>query len=434
MAQEYLTMNKGVTLKKLDPENYLLYDLTTKQHLIGNEQFFELVLKCDGTRTIDNIIRETLDQRTASEEAVSSKANEIISRLISDGILNKTDRSLMQKIRIIDRLVSPPLNTVYWEVTNVCNFSCIHCYNNGTNKVTAQSPYETIDELEKSGVMDVLITGGEPFMVKSLPAILSYIKKSGLDFGLFTNGSLIDEEIMWLLKELNPKFMAVSFDSYRQEVFEMIRGPHYHGVLSNLQKMVQMNLPIRVNTVLFKGINDSLHQIEEHLKFIRDIGIKADNISIDEFLPFGAGEGKSFLVDPLETVKKIDLAYQKIFGMPFVVIQDKGDLVLDSYCGLGTTVCYLKADGRVALCPVLSDEGYVAGDLRQQPLLEIWSNSPIFDKLRDKSNLLGNECHSCRNLSLCAGGCKAKSQVFNSTFSSPDKWMCAYFGKNDSAS
>lgn len=30
-----------------------------------------------------------------------------------------------------------------------------------------------------------------------------------------------------------------------------------------------------------------------------------------------------------------------------------------------------------------------------------------------------------------AGGCKAKTKIFNNSFNSPDKWMCAYFGKSE---
>ncbi|MEW6408321.1 MAG: radical SAM protein [Patescibacteria group bacterium] len=433
MKNRILVVNEGTVLKELDRDYFLLYDSTTKQHLIGNGQFAEIVRKCNGTRTIEDLVSEIAQEEKQPVNKIQPPLERTIKKLSDDRIVTSIQNPESRDIRDIKKLSLFPLNTIYWEVTSACNFNCSHCYNTNSGPSNQQqnqlNPYKIIDELADSGVIDILLTGGEPFMRKNLFKMIQYAKSKHMDFAIFTNGSLINAEKAAILKELNPKFLAVSFDSYDENTFEQIRGPHYRKVLKNLKIMIDYELPIRMNVVVFNGLNSSYSHIEDTIRFFKDIGIKDGNVSIDEFLPTGKGKDNlSFPAEPSEIMRNVEKAYERVYSSPFTVIQDKGDLNIDSYCGIGVSVCYLKNNGEVALCPVLSDDEFIAGSLAESSLLNLWNHSDLFKQFRDHS-LTSTECQRCDYLKQCAGGCKAKTKIFNNSFNSPDRWMCAYFGK-----
>ena len=80
--------------------------------------------------------------------------------------------------------------------TTSCNLECVGCWARDYEKNINLS-YDKLDELitdaKKLGVLQIIFTGGEPLMRKK--DILKLAEKHNkLAFGMFTNGTLIDEE------------------------------------------------------------------------------------------------------------------------------------------------------------------------------------------------------------------------------------------------
>jgi radical SAM protein with 4Fe4S-binding SPASM domain len=88
-------------------------------------------------------------------------------------------------------------------------------------------------------------------------------------------------------------------------------------------------------------------------------------------------------------------------------IPSKGHHTLDSLsrgCLAGTGFCFISHVGRVQGCGYLDVE---AGNVREQDFASIWSDSPVFNRLRDLSNLKG-KCGACEYRRQC-GGCRARA-------------------------
>ena len=73
-------------------------------------------------------------------------------------------------------------------------------------------------------------------------------------------------------------------------------------------------------------------------------------------------------------------------------------------CLAGTGVCFLSHEGEVFPCGYLPA---LAGDLRQQSFADIWTNSVVFNALRDDNNLKG-KCGCCEFRHVCMG-CRARA-------------------------
>jgi radical SAM protein with 4Fe4S-binding SPASM domain len=73
-------------------------------------------------------------------------------------------------------------------------------------------------------------------------------------------------------------------------------------------------------------------------------------------------------------------------------------------CLAGTGVCFLSHEGEVFPCGYLPMK---SGDLRTQTFADVWTNSEVFEQLRDTGNLKG-KCGCCEFRNVCMG-CRARA-------------------------
>lgn len=114
-----------------------------------------------------------------------------------------------------------------FHITGRCNLSCKHCYRTegDVETLSAEDVFSVLEQfkelrkkychihsIKKRG--HVNITGGEPFFRKDIKDILRYFgeNKDTLTYGVLSNGSFIDGEIISLLKETEVSFVQLSID------------------------------------------------------------------------------------------------------------------------------------------------------------------------------------------------------------------------------
>jgi radical SAM protein with 4Fe4S-binding SPASM domain len=89
-------------------------------------------------------------------------------------------------------------------------------------------------------------------------------------------------------------------------------------------------------------------------------------------------------------------------------------------CLAGTGVCFISHEGEVFPCGYLPA---IAGDLRKQSFADIWTNSVVFNQLRDDDNLKG-KCGCCEFRHVCMG-CRARAYAATGDFLAEEPF-CVY--------
>lgn len=116
---------------------------------------------------------------------------------------------------------------VQFYVTARCNLTCEQC-----NIIYANSDVRecTLDEIQKiadnfaaMGVAIVLLTGGEPFARKDLPAIIRAFESRGVHVRMQTNGFANEEQIAAVV-EAGGKDISISLDSLHPSIQDQING------------------------------------------------------------------------------------------------------------------------------------------------------------------------------------------------------------------
>lgn len=417
-------------LIKKNFDSYLIYDNQNDRIILGNEDFINLIKDCDGTKSIKELAELYSKQKLYSKEMFILQ----LKKLVKDKIISLSVDPKKTRINFNNVNLEYPLNLGYLEVTKNCNFNCIHCYlgNKSEEKdnLSKNDILQLINNLDSLGVMDVVITGGEPFLNKDLLEILEYIKKKNIGISILTNGSLLNKKIISQLSRLKIKRISISLESHKKNIFGKIRGPeNFDKVISGIKLAINAKLPLEINVVLFDGLNNTKLHLKSFFRYLKKLGLKRKNIDCDIFLPVGCGKNiKKFVLDAKDTMDNLNFAKDAIFGKTKRILKKNPNIIIsNSFCGLGREMVYIASNGDVFLCPGFIQKDWLLGNIKKTTLKEIWENSDKLKYFRQKEYLKDSKCNSCKYLSFCDGGCKARALALTGSLKEKDLWRCAYY-------
>jgi pyruvate-formate lyase-activating enzyme len=145
------------------------------------------------------------------------------------------------------------------EVTRRCPLECLHCYNNlpmgdmdaKRRELTKEEHFRVLDELVEMGCFWILYTGGEIFARKDFLEIYTYAKKKGFLITLFTNGTIINEQIADYLKEWPPFAIEITLYGRTRETYEALTAVpgSYDRCLRGIKLLKEQGLPLKLKTV-----------------------------------------------------------------------------------------------------------------------------------------------------------------------------------------
>ena len=204
---------------------------------------------------------------------------------------------------LLDRL-GRPLETLRVSVTDRCNFRCVYCM----PKEVFGREYAFLDLKEllsleeiarvagvfaQLGVRTVRITGGEPLVRRNVEHLIELLaaievavsaageagdtrpetparvpRAGGLELALTTNGSALAEKAD-ALAAAGLSRVTVSLDSLDDESFRAMNDVDFpvHRVLAGIDAAAAAGLPVKVNAVVKRGVNDTdVVALAEHFR------------------------------------------------------------------------------------------------------------------------------------------------------------------------
>lgn len=195
----------------------------------------------------------------------------------------------LQKKLMKDRF-DRELSYLRLSVVDRCNLSCLYCMPNGGAGFDPWGhllSYEEITTLTRyfaeMGIRKVRITGGEPLVRKEIDVLIKQIGEiPGIqEIALSTNGVLLKENAQ-KLKTAGLHRVNISLDTLRPERFKQIaKMDRLTQVLEGIEAAIAYGFhPIKINTVLMKGINE-----DEILDLVRFAVQKSIEIRFIELMP-----------------------------------------------------------------------------------------------------------------------------------------------------
>jgi GTP 3',8-cyclase len=166
-------------------------------------------------------------------------------------------------------------------VTDRCNLRCTYCMPREVfgpdYAFLPRAELLSFEEIERlarvfvaAGVQKLRITGGEPLLRRDLPELIGRLASiDGVqDIALTTNGLLLPK-LAGPLRVAGLSRVTVSLDALDPEVFGRMNGLGVgpEAVLAGIEAAAGAGLPVKINTVVQRGVNDAfIAQLWQHFR------------------------------------------------------------------------------------------------------------------------------------------------------------------------
>jgi pyruvate formate lyase activating enzyme len=159
-----------------------------------------------------------------------------------------------------------------------CNFFCSFCQNysisqmpRDMNRIMGEeySPREIVDMALSTGCKSIAYTYTEPTIFYELARdTMTEARKSGLLNVFVTNGFMTRE----MLDDCRGLMDAANVDlkAFTEKFYKRHCKARLDGVLDTLKYMKQLGIWLEVTTLLIPTLNDSMDEVRELIRFIRD--------------------------------------------------------------------------------------------------------------------------------------------------------------------
>lgn len=137
------------------------------------------------------------------------------------------------------------INVLHLGLSYKCNMNCTHCYvTRKDDKLGENDYYNIIDTLYEKGLFFLYYTFGEPLCSELFANVSAYASKKNIVQILMTNGTLVNEEIILMLKQNNIKKVCVSLDHIDSEIHDKNRNYKgaYDKSLSSIKQLVEAGI------------------------------------------------------------------------------------------------------------------------------------------------------------------------------------------------
>jgi radical SAM protein len=323
-----------------------------------------------------------------------------------------------------------------WEVTQACDLACVHCRasaqpNRDPLELSTEEGKRLIDQIAALEVPVFVLTGGDPIKRPDLFELIAHARNMGVRVSLTPSATpLLKRDVVFRLKEAGLARMAVSMDGACAETHDAFRGMSgsFARTLDAVRWANEAGLPVQINTTFSRRNIGELEQIValmEQLKITlwsvfflvpTGRGKLNDLLSADEFEQVFArlhalAKTASFDIKTTEAqhYRRYLLqqrAEERRAGMVDLSPEKLPDTIGRAPRGLndGKGFVFISHTGEVFPSGFLP---MTAGNVRLQPLAEIYRESPLFKRLRDAANLEG-KCGACEFNKIC-GGSRARA-------------------------
>lgn len=353
---------------------------------------------------------------------------------------------------------------VIWELTRACQLKCLHCraeaqHLRDPRELSFDEGKALIDQIKEMNNPMLVFTGGDPLMREDVFDIADYAVKKGVRVSMTPSATPnVTKEAIEKAKQVGLSRWAFSLDGPTAEIHDHFRGTagSYDLTIERIKYLHELDIPVQINTVISRY---NIDHLEEMAKVVE--GLECVLWSVFFLVPTGRGQ-TSDMISPVQHEKVFQWLYQLSKRVPFdikttaaqhyrrVVIQQKMKEAkekpqeieyLDALTQQGLTG---SIDGLGRAPKGVNDgNGFVfishigdvypsgllpikVGNVREQPLAEIYRDSPVMQELRNP-DLYKGKCGQCEFRHVC-GGSRSRAYAMTGDYLESEPF-CVYIPK-----
>jgi radical SAM protein with 4Fe4S-binding SPASM domain len=254
-----------------------------------------------------------------------------------------------------------------FELTERCNLSCAQCYINRpaddaaalASELTRDQVFVVLDKLARAGCLWLAFTGGEPMLRPDFAEIYVRAKDLGFLVTVFTNATLVTQEIIELFTRLPPFTVEATVYGRTREVYERVTGVpgSFDRCMQGVQWLAGAGVRLEIKTTVSVLNREELGAIRQLAK---DLGaLFRFEMMINNRLDGGRGADRLAL-EPSE-IATMDLAEPQAREIRLAAAgepRDTGPGAALYTCGAGVRAFSVDSRGRLTPCVMVREPAF----------------------------------------------------------------------------
>jgi SynChlorMet cassette radical SAM/SPASM protein ScmE len=339
------------------------------------------------------------------------------------------------------------------EITNGCNLRCTYCSHfSSAGDVAKDLPLDEwrlfFAELKHCAVMNVTLSGGEPFYRQDLREIIASIVENRMRFSILSNGTLIEPEMASFLAATGRcSHVQVSIDGATESTHDSFRGKgNFVRALNGIRTLQKYHVPVAVRVTVHRKNVRELDAVAHLL--LEEIGLSSFSTNAASYM----GLSRINAAQTQLTVAERSLAMETLLRLtdqyPNRISASAGPLAdvtiwtemkdasragrprmegrgFLTGCGGPFKNIAVRADGAYVPCSQLGH--IVLGRINHDDLCDIWQNHPVLWEFRNRRFIPLSSfdfCKGCPYIDYCTGNCPALAYNLTGKVNHPSPDAC----------
>jgi len=313
-----------------------------------------------------------------------------------------------------------------FELTSRCNLSCRICYVRHAaadmvqvaRELPASAWMKLARQMVDSGMVFLLLTGGEVFLRRDFFEIYEPLTRMGLVLSLFTNGTLITKDIAVRLAQSPPSRTEITLYGATAATYEAVTNipGSYTACCAGIDALLSNGIPLRLKTTITRL---NLSELDEMRQMAHNWGVpfsaswllakRPDRTlsNVDNFR-LSASEGVTLeATDSASANDWTELALRDTF------VRRRNNF----YCHAGKAAFVINSAGEMNVCLLLNQP---AARPLETGFFKAWKQ---VQQYVDSTPPAVSECCNCDALIYC-GRCPAWSLMETDTLTDPVPYLC----------
>ncbi len=377
-------LKRAINYIEKDPEKNFIKILNLVDKIAKTENHHQEIAAIKDKFKTSPVIRHYVKKFT--EIAPSYKQGLVMNFFINSGLLGIPQQNEAAK----DLGVKVPW-TILLDPTSACNLNCTGCWAGKYSKSDSLN-IDTIDriitEAKELGIYFIVLSGGEPTVYPDLFEIFK--RHQDVGFMMYTNGTLIDDEMADKMLEVGNVSPAISLEGFRESTDERRGKGVYDKVMAAMDRLDERGIVFGVSLTVTRQNMDELFGSDDFVDHIIDKG--ATYGWSFHYVPIGKEPNLEMMLTPEQREMLAYKIPEIRSNKPIFLADFWNDGTFTSGCiAGGRKYFHINAKGEVEPCAFVH---FAVDNIKEKSLKEVLQN-PLFKSYQKRQPFTDNLLAPC---------------------------------------
>ncbi len=360
-------------------------------------KILNLAEKLSNTKNQDRqieVIRENYKKNPVIKEFIR-KLDDVASSykegLLINFFVNSALLGIPYQYKMADKLGHGVPWAILMDPTSACNLNCEGCWAGEYEKGDTLE-FETMDriinEAKELGIYFIIFSGGEPTVYPRLMELVE--KHPDVGFMMYTNGTLIDDEMADKMLELGNITPAISLEGYKEQTDARRGEGVFDKIMDTMDRLRERGIIYGVSLTAHRNNVYDLFQGEDFYDFLIEKG--ATYGWLFHYMPIGRDPDLDMMLTPEQRAFLAERVNELRSNKPLFLIDFWNDGTYAGGCiAGGRRYFHINAKGDVEPCAFAH---FATDNIKGKSLKEVLDN-PLFREYQKRQPFNENSLRPC---------------------------------------